>query len=316
MNLISKRGISRLPQTHYRLLVQNTSLNPRRCAIKMTKTDKSTVAVILLNWRGVSDTIDCIGSLISSGIKKRDILVVDNDSQDDSVNRIREAIPGVEIIESGRNGGFAYGCNVGIRLALERKYDYIWLLNNDTLVNEETLPQMLGKFSENSASEVGIVGSLIRHLDFPYDVQAIGGGSINYLTGQTKNVLEFEHLGGVDYITGASMLVSRKVFERIGLLDEGYFMYWEDVEFCVRAKKAGFGIAVATDSLVLHKEGASIGSKSLRKTLIQNEAQTRFFRANTTSWLITLFINSFGRSVKSLLRGDIETAKYAWKGRL
>lgn len=282
----------------------------------MEKIDKNITAVVLLNWRGACDTIECVKSLIDSGIEIKDIIVIDNDSQDDSVDKIRRCINNIEVVESGRNGGFSYGCNVGIRIALERDYEYIWLLNNDTLINIQTLPQMLSIFSKECGREVGIVGSLIRYLEFPYEIQAIGGGSINYLTGQTKNILELGNLDKLNYITGASMLISRKVFEEIGLLDEGYFMYWEDVEFCVRAQKAGFGIAVATDSLVLHKEGASIGSKSLRKTLIQNEAQTRFFRTNTNSWLFTLFINSFGRSVKSLLRGDIEAAKYAWKGRL
>lgn len=281
----------------------------------MTKTDKSTVAVILLNWRGASDTIDCINSLISSGIRKRDILVVDNDSQDDSVNRIREAIPGVEIIESGRNGGFAYGCNIGIRAALGREYKYIWLLNNDTIVNKQTLPQMLSVFLEYEG-QVGIVGSLIRHLDFPYDIQAIGGGSIDYLTGRTKNVLEQGNIKSLDYITGASMLVSKGVFDKIGLLDEAYFMYWEDVEFCVRAQKAGFRIAVATDSLVLHKEGASIASESSRKILIQNKAQARFFRSHSKIWPLTLLIYSAGKSIKSILRGNPGNARYFWRDRI
>lgn len=94
------------------------------------------VAVILLNWRNYSDTLECIYSLTLSAIRLRDIIVVDNESKNDSVIIIGNSIPNVEIIESGRNGGFDYGCSIGIRLALGRKYDFIWLLNNDTLVNE------------------------------------------------------------------------------------------------------------------------------------------------------------------------------------
>lgn len=274
------------------------------------------VAVILLNWRNYSDTLECIDSIVSSGIDLRDVIVVDNDSQNESVNIIRRSIPDLEILESGHNGGFAYGCNAGIRIALERDYEYIWLLNNDTLINIQTLPQMLNIFSEENSREIGIVGSLIRYLEFPYEIQALGGGSINYLTGQTKNILEFGNLDKLDYITGASMLISRKVFEEIGLLDEGYFMYWEDVEFCVRAQKAGFGIAVATDSLVLHKEGASVGSEDPRKILIQNKAQTKFFCSYSKIWPVPLLIYSLGRSIKSILRGNLETAKYFWRGRL
>ncbi|SEJ54723.1 hypothetical protein SAMN04488058_11072 [Deinococcus reticulitermitis] len=274
------------------------------------------VAVILLNWRNYSDTLECIDSIVSSGIDLRDVIVVDNDSQDESVNIIRRSIPDLEVLESGHNGGFAYGCNVGIRIALERNYPYIWLLNNDTLVNKQTLSEMLNIFSKPANREIGIVGSLIRYLKFPYEIQALGGGSINYLTGQTKNILEFGNLDRLDYITGASMLISRRVFERIGLLDERYFMYWEDVEFCVRAKKAGFGVAVATESVVLHKEGASIGSQSPKKILIQNEAQTKFFRSHYKFWPFTILTNSLGRSIKSIVRGDLKSLKYLWKKRI
>ena len=274
------------------------------------------VAVILLNWRGASDTINCVNSLLLSDIALEDIKVIDNDSQDDSIESIKSHFPYLHIIENKKNGGFAYGCNSGIRASLQKNYDYIWLLNNDTLINRSTLPEMLKIFYKRAERETGIVGSLIRNLDFPYEIQAIGGGSINYLTGQTRNIIKIEQVKTIDYITGASMLISRKVFEKIGLLDENYFMYWEDVEFCVRAEKAGFKIAVATESLVLHKEGASIGPPSIRKTLIQNAAQTRFFRSNSKIWPLVLFINSFSRSVKSILRGDLKNIGYLWKSRL
>lgn len=287
-----------------------------RLNASMKTIEKRSVAVILLNWRGAQDTIDCIVSLLSAGIDLRDIIVIDNNSKDNSIENISNAFKSLDILESDHNGGFAYGCNIGIKTALKRDYEYIWLLNNDTLVNCQTLPQMLEIFSKDVDSNIGIVGSLIRYLEFPYDIQAIGGGRVNRLTGQTKNILETSQIEKIDYITGASMLVSKKVFEQIGLLDEKYFMYWEDVEFCIRAKKFGFGIAVAANSLVLHKEGASIGSQSSKKTLIQNKAQTRFFRANSIYWPLILFINSFGRSIKSLLRGDVKTIKYFWMGRL
>lgn len=260
------------------------------------------IAVILLNWRNYSDTLECIYTLVSSGIDLGDIIVVDNDSQDESVNIIRRSVPGIEVLESGRNGGFAYGCNVGIRVALERNYPYIWLLNNDTLVNKQTLSEMLNIFSKPANREIGIVGSLIRYLEFPYEIQALGGGSINYLTGQTKNILEFGDIDRLDYITGASMLVSRRVFERIGLLDERYFMYWEDVEFCIRAKNSGFGIAVATNSLVLHKESASLGPQSITKTHMIDSSQRIFFYRYGRFPAATLFVNRSGRALKGILR--------------
>lgn len=270
----------------------------------------NTTAVILLNWRGAIDTIECVRSLLNSGIELANIIIVDNDSQDSSVIDIKNSFPGAFLIESSRNGGFAYGCNIGIRAALEKEYEYIWLLNNDTTVNESTLPSMLKCASEGKYK---IIGSVLRDSCFPWGIQAIGGGDVNFLSGVTKHILKPENLGKLDYITGASMLINRSVIEEIGLLDESFFMYWEDIEFCIRARKKGYSMGVALSSNVYHKEGASAKKSSYRQTNMISVSTRMFFRKTTSLYLVPILIHQFGKSVKSLIRGDIGRIFYLWR---
>ena len=270
----------------------------------------STTAVILLNWRGAIDTIECIRSLLSSGIDLANIIIVDNDSQDSSVTDIKNSFPGAFIIESNRNGGFAYGCNIGIQTALKKDYKYVWLLNNDTTVSESTLPSMLRCASEGKYK---IIGSVLRDACFPWEVQSIGGGDVNFLSGATKHILKPEDLVKLDYITGASMLIDRSVIVEIGLLDEDFFMYWEDVEFCIRARKKGYSMGVAFNSVVYHKEGASAKKSSYRQTRMISTSTRIFFKKTTKIYLFPILIQQFGKSVKSFIRGDIGRIFYLWR---
>lgn len=266
------------------------------------------VAVILLNWQGASDTISCIDSLLESGLDLQNIFVVDNNSQDDSVSRLLRAFPGLRLLLNSKNGGFSHGCNLGIQHALKEDYSYVWLLNNDTIVNSDTLPAMLREFQ---TPDVGIVGSVIRHMDFPFDLQTIGGGVVNYTTCTTRNIVDADDLKNLTYITGASMLISRAVFDKIGLLNERYFMYWEDVEFSVKARAAGFRLEVALDSVVLHKEAASAGMSHGKLRMVSRSLRT-FFRGNHPRWYVPVTVYMGGKTVKMLTQRDIKGLPYLW----
>ena len=264
----------------------------------------NSVYIILLNWHGWRDTIACLDSLVSLDYNDYRVLVVDNGSTDDSVARIRAAHPEVPIIETGRNLGFSGGCNVGIRRALEDGADYVWLLNNDTTVDPQALSAMVAVAEADP--RVGAVGSVLYYLDSPKDIQAWGGGQVCFWSGRTRH-----HQGPVPstslhYLTAASILLRRRALEEVGLLDENtFFMYWEDTDFSFRLRKVGWHLAVAEQSIVLHREHAATGKGSPLLDYYFNESAVRFFRryAPIAAWPI--FIGVLGRLTKRVLRGNL-----------
>lgn len=252
--------------------------------------------VILLNWNGWKDTIACMQSLLVSTCQEFRIIVCDNGSSDDSIVRIsqwaQEMIPGqwgtvargstlteldmvdlprVIVMDNLANLGFAAGCNTGMALALQDpQCQYLWLLNNDTEV-ESTAIEAVIRYMDDHA-DVGICGStLIYHHDRCM-VQAYGGSAYSRWLGKSRHLGAFSdarHLpcakdvsvieAQTTYVVGAAMMIRRQLLERTGLLYEGYFLYYEELDLACRA--AAFGrIGYAHDSLVYHKEGASIGT--------------------------------------------------------
>jgi hypothetical protein len=272
------------------------------------------VYVLLLNWRGWADTIECLESVFRQRYGNFRVIVCDNDSPDDSVERIRAwaagalaagAPPGhpmavlttppvpkpVEMVEydraaaeaggdAGANGaplvlirtggnlGFAAGNNVGIRYALARgDADYVWLLNNDTVVDPGALAVMVER--AESDPDVGMVGAKLLYYDEPATVQAIAGGMLTRWQGLAMHVGagtadddSWKEPLEVDCILGACLLARSAVVREIGLLDEIYFMYSEELDWCWRARTNGWKLVYAPGSVVWHKVGNSVGHAS------------------------------------------------------
>jgi GT2 family glycosyltransferase len=252
--------------------------------------------VILLNWNGWRDTLECLNSLFADGATPCRVLVCDNASRDESVARIREwaetrfgagfahltradvdggarLADGLRfaLIENGGNLGFAAGNNVGIRLALrDPQCTHVWVLNNDTVV----LPDALGRAVQRMQADpgLGLCGSTLVYFDEPDKVQAFGGATYSRWSGRSRHVGAFLPRSAVpadgraieaqlSYVVGAAMLVSRAFLEQVGLMQEDYFLYYEEVDWATRG--AGrFRLGYAPDSVVLHKEGASIGTSA------------------------------------------------------
>src|SRR3989344_3008702 len=238
------------------------------------------VSVVIVNWNGKEDTLECLASLgelkahpDQIGITLK-IIVVDNGSTDGSASLIRQKFPNIELIETGENLGFTGGNNFGIRRALEKGAHLIWLLNNDTLVEKEAL-SIVSVFND---PKVGVAGSKIYfakgheyHKD-RYASDELGkviwyaGGLIDW-----KNMYashygvdevdhgEFDREEETPFVTGCSMMVRREVFERIGLFDDRFYLYLEDVDFCLRAKRKGFRIVYVPRSTLWHKNSGSSG---------------------------------------------------------
>jgi GT2 family glycosyltransferase len=214
------------------------------------------VTCVIVNWNGWQDTIACLDSLRRIEYSNLLVVVVDNGSTDDSVARLREAHPDVCLIENGRNAGFAGGNNTGIREAMRHDTEYIWLLNNDTVPAPGALREMIDMAQADPM--LGAVGSVLFYASAPKKVQAWGGGWINLWFGHSTHATEQPRDGReLDFLTAASMLVRRIVFEQVGLMDDRYFLYWEDAELCYRLRRSGWKLGVAPQGTVLHKVNAS-----------------------------------------------------------
>lgn len=213
-------------------------------------TGMTKIFVIVLNFNGGREIVECLNSLKR---EKAEVIVVDNGSFDGSLGIIKKSFSKLKIIENNKNLGFAAGNNIGILYALKRGADAIMLLNQDTVVKESFLEFLY----RNPADIVGPVIKFRRKGRWIYDY----GGKINWLIGRTSH--QESLVGGrlskklnfqdPDYISGCAMLIKRPVFEKVGLLDERFFLYFEDADFCQRAKKAGFKIAVEPKAIIFHK---------------------------------------------------------------
>lgn len=244
---------------------------------------KPKVGIVVLNFNGKSDTLDCLASLEKLTGKEAEVIiyVVDNNSHDKSVEEIREKFPKIEVIANSENLGFSGGNNVGIKKALEKGAAWVLLLNNDTIVEPDFLDELV-KFGQ-SHSKAGILGPTLKFkkgFEVFYDL----GGKINPYFGRTthKTVSLLADLlpQKVDYLSGACLLVRKEVLNKIGMLEEAYFFGFEDVEFCLEAKKAGYSVYNVPTALVEHKISGSVGQTSPLKIYYLLRNNLRFFYRN------------------------------------
>lgn len=256
------------------------------------------ILVILVNWKRASDTIACIHSLLDCKQESLTITVCDNASPDDSYSIIKESLSSpagnftqvsesdqttcfvfaknnhhVLLTKTANNLGFAGGNNYGHKqsiIAYGDVFSHVWFLNNDTEQDANCLPAMLRKFSAPSHAPIGIVGSTMLYDFDRKTVQAFGGSLYKPLTGLMQEigngqtwpcpVDEAQVEAQMSYVCGASMLVSSQLIRDVGLMTEDYFIFFEEIDWCQRAKRAGYSLAYAHDAIVYHKEGASIGT--------------------------------------------------------
>lgn len=228
--------------------------------------NKEKTAIIILNYNGLPFILDCLDSLHQSSIinHQSSIILVDNASADKSVELIKKKFPKIKIIQNRVNLGFAGGNNVAIKYALKNNFDNIMLLNPDTIVEKNFLKPLLQLISNK---KIGIVSPVLKGKEGSKIIFALGA-KFNPILGRTKHVhLKRSPLSAVEQemVSGCAMMVKREVFEKIGLFDERFFLYFEDSDFCLRASKAGFKIYVEPKSVIIHKCSSSLGGLSLKK---------------------------------------------------
>lgn len=240
-----------------------------------------TVAIIIVNWNGWRDTVRCLASLKKMDRKglRVDVIVVDNGSTDDSVKKISAVLPHGTILTLPKNLGFTGGNNTGMKFAFLTGVDYVWLLNNDTLVDRNAL-DLIDVFDD---ANVGIAGSKIYfapaheyHKD-RYTAKERGkvfwyaGGKVDWanMIASHRGVDEvdtgqYNMTEDTPFVTGCSMMISKTVIEKVGFLDEKYYLYLEDLDFCLRAKRAGFRLLYYPKSVVWHLNAGSSGGAGNR----------------------------------------------------
>ncbi|WP_306598022.1 glycosyltransferase family 2 protein [Geothrix sp. 21YS21S-2] len=260
------------------------------------------VGIVVLNYKNYPMTIRCLDSLKALAHANWEAVVVDNASGDGSVEFIRAAHPWVTVLESGGNLGFAKGNEVGYLHFKARKVTYLWVLNNDAEVDPQALDLMLERIT--SDPQIGAVGCKILDGDQPGRVLTYGGGRFSHFVGRSWHVTHPCAAESLDFLTGASLLIPMAVIEEIGFIDDGYFLYFEDADFCAELKRRNFRLAVAREAVVYHHESATIGRRSLRQHYYLNRSFARFCYRRAPFPLLPLVVGTSLRVVKRALVGD------------
>ena len=216
---------------------------------------KPLVISVILNTNRRDDTLACLESIAAQSYPEHQVLVLDNASSDGSVEAIRERFSDVEILQLQENRGYAGNNNLGIQVALERGADWVFVLNEDTILDPDCIAALVGAGTQDSS--IGIVGPLVYHYDEPTVIQS-AGGVLDYMweahhIGQNEpDRQQYSISRYVDWISGCAILARREVIGQLGMLDERFFYYWEETEWCLRTKRAGWKILHAPQAKLWH----------------------------------------------------------------
>ena len=273
------------------------------------------VFVVILNYCVAELTIKSALSVKKSTYKNTEIIVVDNNSGDEIGEKLKD-FPEVEFIPSKENLGYSGGNNLGIKKALLNGADYIFILNSDATVESGAIASLVEE-AEKGAGE--LIGPKILFTESKTIWYAGGIFDRNNVIGKHRGVDEkdegqYDKTEETDYITGAALFVKRDVFEKIGLLDEKYFLYYEDSDFCFRAKRAGFKVLFVPKALVYHENAQSTGLGSpLQDYYITRNRMlfaSKFLPLRTRFALLREALRNFGNPIRRKALADFLTCKF------
>ena len=267
------------------------------------------VFVVVLCFNGVDLTVGCLDSIQKQDYPNVEVVIVDNGSTDGTVLTITEKFPQVQIVQNHENLGYALGNNKGIDYALDAKSEAVFLVNNDTRLQETCISNLMKTIHENP--KIGIVGPMVYTWEGNKTISS-AGGLVDWRMAHAVNVGMGERDEGqypgrcVDFINGCGMLVTREAIERVDRLDPKFFMYWEETDWCLRAKKSGFKVYFEPSAVMEHK--ASILSTELGPTTLYYMTRNRFlfFYRHAPASMKSI---ALARAVKGTLRGIGENRK-------
>lgn len=219
------------------------------------------IGVIVVSWNQEALCLDALGSLSTLDYPSScvDIILVDNGSTDNTIDSVSQAFPYVTILANQSNLGFADGNNQGIQEALACGAEYVFLLNNDAIIARDVLSELINATRRHT--NAGILGPKVYHRERPNIIQSTGT-KLDRLGGAYQRGLDEQDFGQydteeeVDAVVGCAMLVSRDVIDQVGMLDSRFFMYYEDTDWCWRARAASFKVVYIPKAVVWHREAA------------------------------------------------------------
>lgn len=283
-----------------------------------------TTSIVTVNFNQPQVTIDFLNSVKANTVANTvEVILVDNGSREDHEEAYKTVYPELVYIRSAVNLGFAGGNNLGIKVA---KGDYLLLLNNDTEITANLIETMIAEFQ--SHPEIGILSPLLLYFDQPETIQYAGFTEMNYLTCRNKGIGNMETDRGqyagdsreTGYCHGAAMMCCKADLESVGLMAEHFFLYYEELDWCEKFKKAGKKIWFTGKAKVYHKESMSVGKESSIKTYFMTRNRMLFIRRNTglfNTLLFSMYYLLFACSkqiVVYLLKGRVDLIPWVFKG--
>lgn len=278
------------------------------------------VWIVTLNWNRGEDTLACLETLMQLTYPNTNLLVVDNGSTDGSPSMIAVRYPTVRQIVNPENFGFARGFNIGLKWALDAGADFVLVLNNDTLAAPDMLEPLV---AAAGPTRVGITAPVIFYAAAPTRIWSAGAGRSRWtldLTGHHRRSMPLVANVEREFVSGCAMLIKRVVLEQVGLFDERFFMYYEDSDYCLRVRQAGFSLWVVPGARLWHKVSVSSeGSDSPAERFSMAYSSMLFYRKHVSGWRWLLVAPwRFGSALKTTLRllgaGRLRSAQAYWHG--
>lgn len=284
------------------------------------------VGIVILNYKSAEDTIRLIQSLNKITYTDTSLVIIDNDSKDGSLEKIEAAFPKLDVLQTDRNLGFAGGVNFGIKVLLEKSIDAVLTLNPDVLVTSNFLEPLVATLTSDTS--IAMVSPKIYRLadlqKHEKRIWGIGGlvdwsSGTTYMEGQDEiDKGQFNTRKVFERLPGSCLLIRKQTITDIGMLPEEYFMYFEEVDFCVRANKNGYKCVYEPTSIVYHEGGGVAGSDSPKREYYFARNRLLFaqnFPNSTTKSFIPKFAWEYGKKiVRFLIYGKVRHMRAVIKG--
>ncbi|GAB4498176.1 MAG: glycosyltransferase family 2 protein [Saprospiraceae bacterium] len=293
-------------------------------------TSRPLVSIITVNFNQTDATCDLLDSIRRQDYRNLEIFVVDNGSRENPAQVFWEKYPEVKFIRSEQNLGFAGGNNLALEHA---KGDFLFFVNNDAELTEGCIERLIALFEQ--VPDLGIVSPIIYYFRTNNQqpttnndiIQYAGMTRVNPFTGRNRIIgnkeldkSQFAEPQPTAYAHGAAMMISRRVLEQVGPMDEGFFLYYEELDWCERIRRAGFSVWVEPRACVYHKESLTVEKLGALKTYYLNRNRVWFMRRNYGGWrlaffFVFLFLVTIPKNVLLyLLRGETENLKAFLRG--
>ncbi|MGM0589742.1 MAG: glycosyltransferase family 2 protein [Bacteroidota bacterium] len=274
------------------------------------------LAILVLHWERSNLTYQCLQSILLSvqgNNQNVRIFVIDNGSR--APFKIPDSLTdgNITIIRNEENYGYGKGMNEGIRYVKEHwpEAEYLWLLNNDIQLSSEALPKMLS-FLQREGGRT-IVGAVLTDDSEFAKLQEVGGGQVIPFIGKIV-INKSKTSQRLDFISGASICFSINTLDEIGLFDERFFMYWEDIDLCLRAKQKGIRLTIADNVYVHHLQNASLGRENPRGDYLQALSYVLFYEKHQRFWWLTVLLGGIGKLGLRLGKGQFRQIASTAKG--